>query len=222
MRKLTLENKGEKIVGILHEGDERCVIGAHGLQSSKESEKMKMLGEALSSEGMSFFRFDFRGCGESEGDESKSTLSERVSDLLAVMQHLKEEEGMKKFALVGSSFGGSISLVVASFHPVEALVTLATPIRFQSERIEGFNELYREDLRRYNLLRVASSVSRIHVIHGRKDEVVPVEDALLLYEASREPKKLTIMENGDHRFSKPVDREKVISLSVEWLRKFLK
>jgi len=222
MRRLVLENKGEKIVGILHEGDERCVVGAHGLQSSKESEKMKMLGERLSSEGISFFRFDFRGCGESEGDESRSTLSERVSDLLTVMRFLREEEGMRRFSLVGSSFGGCVSLVVASSQSIEALVTLATPVRFEAERIEGFNELYREDLRKYDLLKIASSVSRIHVIHGERDEVVPVEDAHILYKAAQEPKKLTIIENGDHRFSDSEDREKIVDLSVEWIKKFMK
>ncbi|MBC7110269.1 MAG: alpha/beta hydrolase, partial [Archaeoglobi archaeon] len=152
MRRLTLMNKNERIVGILHEGDERCVIGAHGLQSSKESEKMKMLGERFSSEGISFFRFDFRGCGESDGDESRSTLSERISDLLAVMRFLRENEGMRRFSLVGSSFGGCVSLVVASSQEIEALVTLATPVRFEKRRVEGFNELYREDIRKYDLL----------------------------------------------------------------------
>ncbi|MDI3502204.1 MAG: uncharacterized protein PWR13_196 [Archaeoglobi archaeon] len=221
MRRITLMNKNERIVGILHEGDDRCVIGAHGLQSSKESEKMKMLGERFSSEGISFFRFDFRGCGESEGDESRSTLSERISDLLAVMRFLRENEGMRRFSLIGSSFGGCVSIAVASFQKVESIVTLATPVRFEGRRIEGFNELYREDLRKYDLLKMASSVSKAHVIHGERDEVVPLEDAHLLYEALQHPKRLTVIENGDHRFSNPEHRRKVVELSVEWTMKFI-
>src|SRR3990172_12126405 len=62
-----------------------AVIAAHGLLSSKASDKYLRLAAALAPHGIALCRFDFRGCGESGGSLAASTLSDRLRDLRAVM-----------------------------------------------------------------------------------------------------------------------------------------
>jgi predicted alpha/beta-hydrolase family hydrolase len=62
--------RGQKIVGILHPPASQpaaVVILCHGMESSKESEKIVVLSRQLSEKGIFALRFDFAGSGESEG-----------------------------------------------------------------------------------------------------------------------------------------------------------
>jgi len=51
------------------------VVVAHGMLSSKESDKHRMICEAAASAGTLALRFDFRGRGDSDGDPSILTVS---------------------------------------------------------------------------------------------------------------------------------------------------
>ncbi|MFQ6078580.1 MAG: serine aminopeptidase domain-containing protein, partial [Thermodesulfobacteriota bacterium] len=84
IEKVSFSSKGQVIAGMLHLPDvERppCVIASHGLLSNKDSEKYISLGDRFSRKGIALLRFDFRGCGESEGKISESTVSDRLEDL---------------------------------------------------------------------------------------------------------------------------------------------
>jgi len=63
--------QGERLAGILHHpqsGNARgAVILCHGMESSKESEKLVFLGHALAQRDMLALRFDFACAGESSG-----------------------------------------------------------------------------------------------------------------------------------------------------------
>ncbi|KAK9947983.1 hypothetical protein M0R45_003575 [Rubus argutus] len=65
---IVTNNHGEKLAGILHEtGSRELVILCHGARASKGHEIIVNLAVALENEGISSFRFDFAGNGESEG-----------------------------------------------------------------------------------------------------------------------------------------------------------
>ncbi|XP_012848153.1 PREDICTED: uncharacterized protein LOC105968085 [Erythranthe guttata] len=68
-KKIILENKhGEKLVGLLHETrSNEVVIICHGILCTKEHNIIVNVASALENEGISAFRFDFSGNGESEG-----------------------------------------------------------------------------------------------------------------------------------------------------------
>ena len=61
----------------------------------------------------SFTRYDDRGCGLSDRDVKSSTFENWVEDLEAVVDTL----GLKKFALLGLSHGGALSIAYAARHP---------------------------------------------------------------------------------------------------------
>jgi pimeloyl-ACP methyl ester carboxylesterase/DNA-binding CsgD family transcriptional regulator len=68
--------------------------------------------EALS-ERHHLFRYDTRGCGLSDRAVDKVGLDQHVADLEAVV----DAAGLERFALLGVSLGGSISVTYAARHP---------------------------------------------------------------------------------------------------------
>ena len=61
----------------------------------------------------SFTRYDDRGCGLSDRDVESSTFENWVEDLEAVVDSL----GLEKFALLGLSHGGALSIAYTARHP---------------------------------------------------------------------------------------------------------
>src|SRR5436309_10497150 len=113
---------GHAVAGILASpanGSDRLAVLCHGFLSNKNSHTNKTLTELLVPQGIATFRFDFFGQGESEGPFERITVSLAVSQALAALD-LMHSKSYRKLALVGSSFGGLVSLVVAaklSSHP---------------------------------------------------------------------------------------------------------
>ena len=60
-----------------------------------------------------FYRYDSRGCGLSDRDATDASLDVLVGDLEAVVDAAK----LDKFALLGTSQGGAVSIAYAVRHP---------------------------------------------------------------------------------------------------------
>ena len=115
---LTVDN--EKVIGTLHKGEpgsDSCIIMSHGLLSNKDSVKYIVLGEACEKFGFNAIRFDFRGCGESEGRIGDTTITKRMADLNAMIDYAFNELGVNKIGLFGSSLGGYLSLIKSNQEP---------------------------------------------------------------------------------------------------------
>ncbi len=229
-----LESNGLKVRGVVTippagHGPYPCVILSHGLVSSKESSKHIALSEALQKNGIGSCRFDYHGCGESEGRIEETTLSIRIGNLESVVNLMRGHAAVDggRIGLLGSSFGGSASLVVAARDiGIRCISLLSTPYVLENKEdssISGidFKDDIFVDFARYDLLAEARRVSRGIVIHGEMDEVVPLSEARAIYENLRKPKRFEVIQGGDHVFSEDADRIKVINLAVEWFKTFL-
>ena len=233
VEKVSFESDGQRIAGILHLPDEKnppCVIASHGLLSSKNSEKYVALGEQISREGMAMLRFDFRGIGESEGSEEDNTISKKVADLNAGIDFIRSYPGMgNRIGLMGSSLGGFLSLIKASGNKeIKAVVTWAAPIHLddlgtkkQEEDYPLPPDVFFEDLPKHRLAPLLSKVSHCLVIHGEKDELVPLDQAMEIFTHLSVPKELHVMGGADHRLTDPANRQRAIDLSVNWFKKYL-
>jgi len=231
--KISFKSEGQRISGVLHLPEAEnppYVITSHGLLSSKDSEKYIVLGEQISREGMGMLRFDFRGIGESEGEEEDNTISKKITDLSAATNFIRSYSGSgNRIGLLGSSLGGFLSLMKASMDKeVRAVVIWATPLHMDdlgSKKQEGDYplppEAFFEDLPRHRLLPLLPNVSNCLVIHGEKDELVPVEQALGIFNSLNIPKEIHIIGGADHRLTDPAHRRRAIELSVEWFKKYL-
>ena len=160
---VSFESEGQKIAGVLHLPDQSkpaCVIASHGLLASKDSDKYVVLGEKLTQEGIAFLRFDFRGCGESEGKIEENTITGRIADLDSAINFIRSYRGLKKrIGLLGSSLGGYVSLIKASRDPeIRTSVVWATPFHLDglkakmgTEEMPPLGEAFFTDLLNYRL-----------------------------------------------------------------------
>ncbi|KAL2237097.1 mycophenolic acid acyl-glucuronide esterase, mitochondrial [Sesamum indicum] len=231
--RLFIENShGEKLVGILHEtGSTELVVICHGFRSSKDRIPMVNLAFAFEREGISAFRFDFAGNGESEGSFQYGNYRREAEDLRSVVEHFQAEQRLI-VALIGHSKGGNAVLMYASrYKDIHTIVNIAG--RFNLRRgIEGrLGKDFQEKIERCGFIDVKNrrgkteyrvtkeslmdrlatdtrSASqtiplscRVLTIHGTLDEFVPVEDAHNF--AKYIPNhKLCIVEGADHEYTK--------------------
>ena len=233
IEKISFSSHGQAVVGSLHLPDiekSPCVIVSHGLFSNKDSEKYISLGDRFPRKGIALLRFDFRGCGESKGKISESTLSDRLEDLNMAIGFVRSHPHISpRFGLMGSSLGGYISLIkAAGDEDIRAVVTWATPFTLVGlEEKKGEGELgslgddFFQDIKVHDLTSALGKVVNCLVIHGDHDELVPVEQARMIYEYLNEPKKMEIIEGGDHRLTHPGHRERAIETTLQWFERYL-
>ncbi len=233
VEKVSFVSEGHRISGVLHfPGGENppCVIASHGLLSSKDSEKYIALAQRMSEEGMAMLRFDFRGIGESEGDEQDNTISKKIADLRGAIHFVETNPGLgDRIGLIGSSLGGFLSLIQASTdRKVRATVVWATPMHLddlgskkQKEDYPLPPKAFFEDLPKHRLLPLLPKVSNCLVIHGEKDELVPVDQALGIFRNLALPKEMHVIGGADHRLTDPAHRQRAIALSLDWFKKYL-
>jgi dipeptidyl aminopeptidase/acylaminoacyl peptidase len=233
VEKVAFMSEGNRISGVLHLPEKKnpsCVIASHGLLSSKDSEKYIALGERISREGMAMLRFDFRGIGESEGKEEDNTISKKIADLNAAIDFIRTYPGLgNRIGLIGSSLGGFLSLIKASGDKeIKAVVIWATPLHLddlgskkQGEDYPLPPEAFFEDLPKHRLMPLLHKVSNCLVIHGEEDELVPVDQALGIFNHLSVPKEMHVIGGADHRLTNPSHRQRAIDLSVDWFKKYL-
>lgn len=226
-------SEGERLDGVLHlpgAGRWPCVVTAHGLLSAKASDKYLLLAARLTKAGFACLRFDFRGCGESSGQLKDTTVAGRISDLKAVLSHLRDHPALdERFFLLGSSLGGYIALFVAAEAPqVMATALWATPVhlrdlqaRKEALTAHGLGAAFFQELAQGTFAEVPAGIPRCLIIHGEQDELIPHRHGRALYEQAKEPKALEIMVGADHRFSNLKHREEAVRLSIAWFERYV-
>jgi alpha-beta hydrolase superfamily lysophospholipase len=225
-QKISFKIDGLNLSGVLHHPETppiALIVGVHGLMADKNSPKQIALAERANALKMAYLRFDHRGCGESEGVfDEQTTLENRRSDLFAAIQAAQNIVGNKiPIGLFGSSLGGTICLTAAKQVTPFAMVTLAAPV--QSRSIEHPNDSP-ESLRneivgnrlRFNIKDKIDTIDHILIIHGSADETVPTNNADTIYHLSNQPKKLIVLENGDHRISQPLHQQQFLDAATNW------
>jgi pimeloyl-ACP methyl ester carboxylesterase len=173
-------------------------------------------------------RFDYAGCGESEGDFAAQTLEDWLGDALAAIDALTEGP----LVVVGSSMGGWLMLLTALARPerIAGLVGIAAAPDFTDW---GFDQTQRAELARAGVLVEPSDYDAptvttlgfwesgqrrlllggpiaidapVRLLHGQRDDVVPWRIALDLADRLRSAEvQLTLVKDGDHRLSRDGD-----------------
>ncbi len=233
IEKVSFLSQGQAVAGALHLPEVKkppCVIASHGLFSSKDSEKYITLGDRCGQKGIAFLRFDFRGFGESGGSIAESTVSARLLDLNMAIEFVESHPRVgDRIGLMGSSLGGYLSLMEGGRNnDIRAVVTWATPFTLaglEERRGKGemalLGEEFFHDIKAHDLAPALSKVSNCLVIHGGRDELVPVVQAKMIYEGLNYPKNMEIIEEADHRLTQPDHREKAIEITLKWFERYL-
>ena len=110
------DSAGHRVSAVLATPDiatDRIVLLCHGFLSNKNSTTNKTLTRLLPQEGISTFRFDFFGQGESEGPFELITLTTALDQALSALELIRGR-GYRRIGLMGSSFGGLVAILAAS------------------------------------------------------------------------------------------------------------
>ena len=219
---------GLNLSGVLHLPACRplaVIVGCHGLMADKNSPKQIELAVRCTGIGMAYFRFDHRGCGQSDGIfDRDTTLENRKSDLAAAVHAVRDAFGKNmSVGLFGSSLGGTVCLATASTLSPFAIVTLAAPVKSRSIHLpeaspESLKHEIGKNMLTFDIVAEMKAIDHILVVHGSKDETVPVENADTIYGLAGEPKKRLILTGGDHRISNTALQKRFIQAAVQWFK----
>ncbi|MFX1535521.1 MAG: alpha/beta hydrolase [Promethearchaeota archaeon] len=224
---ISFDNEGITIAGLLyHPSDEPqgVVIVIHGYGGRKES--LLSLSLALVQQNYLVLGIDLRNHGDSGGafdlGLAESRDVSKAIDFLETHGYLPEGTFL---ALFGISFGGSVGIIAgASDSRVSAVVTVATIGNLSRWLEEGGNmpalnriaylkatteSLSSLDTR--SAVNYAANVSSLLIIHGRLDDLVPVQHAYDLVGVAPQA-KLEIVDDADHA----VPASFVIYTSLTW------
>ena len=232
IRSVSFHSDGFTLWGDLHFPEKATkppvIIGSHGLFATRQSPKQVALAEACSVLGMAYFRFDHRGCGQSEGGAVEQYSFEgRSRDLLNAFEYVRGRgDTGSAVGLFGSSLGGAAACRAFSAIKPEATVVFAAPTSSQTlfdyigkhERLKTYPAFFYEKLS-FDNCDLLQNLSNILIFQGELDEIVPVSEARTIYNAAGKPKKLIVQKQGDHRMSDEDDQEQFVRIAAEWFEK---
>lgn len=228
--KISITNeKDEKLAGFQEtpEGKFKAVILVHGFGVTKSEDGLfDELSSMLVRKGYGVFRFDFSGCGESEGDFSETTLTKLKSELDSIIAFVKSKD-ISSIGLVGMSFGGLVS--IACEPDVDFMVIMNSPSKpAQSLRKffgTGYNPIgisvverssgsvtkikakFWEDLENHDPLQSVQKIKCPKLfIHSELDKNVPIYEMKAYYKKAQEPKVWKTIRNVKHNFRPHRDR----------------
>ena len=194
---------GEKVRGYFYDsGDGPVGIYLHGFRSHCNGEKALEIAQHAITMQRSWLRFDLRGHGRSDGQLCDQVISSGLSDLLLVIDAIKD----RTLILHASSMGCWISLlatlrrreripalmlIAPAFNFVQNnLANLPKPVlkQWQAETYMSFPDAYGEEpySLRYDIINDAlpfdvlhSDVSLdipLHIVHGENDPIIPIDN----------------------------------------------
>lgn len=157
----------------------------------------------LQDRGFNVLLFNFRGFGLSDGrTESEGTLTR---DAEAALRYLTTERGVdpRSIAIVGVSLGAPVAATLATRSPCRAVAlisTVASARRHISKGMPWVPEFVLDNLG--SPFDAAGSIGRsrcpVAVVHGADDDIVQVDEALQVYKAAHQPKRLIVVPTADH------------------------
>ena len=209
------------------------------------------LSRMLEKKGIASVRFDFGGSGESDGDFIDMTLSGEIRDAHNILDYVKKLDGIdpERIGVVGLSMGGAVASVLAGERKDEIKTlclwapagTMGELVRKQIAglgrdmaediRKAGYVELngfrvgigFYEDVMKLDILGKAKGFDKnVLLIHGEKDDVVPVEVSERYLKCYGGKATLKIIKDADHTFNNSDWERETLELTAEYLVKELK
>jgi pimeloyl-ACP methyl ester carboxylesterase len=105
------------------------------------------LGARLSAVGFPVLRFDYYGCGDSEGNFGEASITRWMEDISSAVNEMRDRTHIEKVCLLGLRLGGSLSMMYASKDDgIDGLI-LWNPIVSGRNHIRELNILHKETLK---------------------------------------------------------------------------
>lgn len=241
---LLFPSSGFMLSGFIHigfSGFRYMALMLHGFTGNKaEVNRLFVdIARALCRNGISVYRFDFRGHGDSPLEFEEFRFEYALEDAENALIFVREMFKPEKLYLIGLSMGGHIAARIAATHvsevsgaillsPALNFVELGVGLKRFAQKvgkyyIVGPNRLSEEgveSLSKYNALDLADKMNiPMLIIHAKDDQVVPYTQSQQLFEKlPHRDKKLILLDSGGHVFSTYESKKRVIEEIVSWVK----
>jgi fermentation-respiration switch protein FrsA (DUF1100 family) len=179
--------------------------------------------QLLAAEGFDVLLFDYRGYGRSTG---RPTEEGTYRDARAALRALvaRPEADRARVLFFGESLGGAVALALALESPPAGLVLRSTftDVKAMARRhypmvppfvvVDAFPSLRRIGALRCPLL----------VLHGDRDDLVPLAHGQALFAAAPEPKRMVVLRGAGHNDLLAVAGVAQARAASEWARDVLR
>ena len=212
------------------------VVFLHGFMSDLEGDKPKKILKYCNKKKIGFLAVEYSGHGKSSGKFTHGNISKWTNEVkISIKKIIKKN----KFILVGSSMGSWISLNQFKFFNNQIIGLLgigSAPEFLENLMWKKFNNKIKKEIKKkgiyhlkhgnyeypitYQLIKDGRKnkilnkkiINKIHItmVHGKKDEAVPVnysKRVLKIFKNAK--KKLLIIKNGDHSLSSKRNLKKI-------------
>ena len=231
---------GRRIAFRFTPGAGPCLVFLPGYMSDMSGGKATALFAEAEARGRACLLLDYSGCGQSGGDFAEGMLSKWRDEVLALV----ESYVAGPVLLVGSSMGGWLMLLVAEHlkHRLAGMIGIAPAPDFtrwgyseaQRAALAAGETIYEDNpygpeptpthpaffadaechLRLDGAIDLACPV---RLLHGKADADVPWEISLRLKDALVSAEvQVTLVEDGDHRLSRPGDIDCLKAIVAEF------
>ena len=213
-----------------HQKNTTYIVFLHGFMSDLEGKKPKTFLNFAKKSKLGFLALEYSGHGKSSGKFINGNISKWTKDTIILIKKIVKKN---KIILVGSSMGAWISLNQFKFFKKQIVGFLgigSAPEFLENLMWKKFSKKMKSDLIKngiYNLKngdyvypithqlikdgrknkvlnKEIKSKIKVTMIHGQKDEAVPVSYSRRVLKIFKNAKKkLVIIKNGDHSLSSP-------------------
>ena len=169
----------------------------------------------LSAAGFDVLAFDYRGYGQSTGRPSEEGTYRDARAARGAMP-----ESSERVIYLGESLGGAVALALAVETPPAGLVLMSTFTSIRDMGRRHYPVLPRSFVPDAypSLDRVRALRAPLLVVHGDRDELVPLFHAEELYAAAPEPKRLQVLRGVGHNDLVTEAGEEWASAIADWAR----
>ena len=224
-------NKYKKIRYLKHyRKNSDYIVFLHGFMSDLDGKKPKIFYNFAKKNNLGFLALEYSGHGKSSGQFIKGNISKWTNETSLLIRKLIKKN---KFILVGSSMGAWISLNQFKIYKkqIKGFLGIGSAPEFLeglmwnkfSKKIKAelnLKKIYHlkhgnytypitlqliKDGRKNKVFhKKINSKINVTMVHGKKDEVVPISySKKVLKIFNKAKKKLIIVKNGDHSLSSP-------------------
>jgi pimeloyl-ACP methyl ester carboxylesterase len=153
----------------------------------------------LVAEGFDVLLFDYRGYGRSSGRPDELGT---YRDARAARAALRRQSGVDRDRVfyLGESLGGAVALELAIEHPPRGLILQSTftSIRDAARALEPRIPAALIPDAYPSLRRIGRLSAPLLVLHGDRDETIPLDQGQALFKAASEPKRIRVFKERGH------------------------
>lgn len=228
---------------------EKCpmVILSHGFGGDMTFHLWEPIIQILNENGIGVLRYDFNGCGQSEGEFQNMTVLSENEDLLCIISYVRALPVTESISLVGHSQGGVVTSMVSGdcgSEQIKCEVLLSAAAVLREDAIRGITQgvhfdpwhldqpyyelprglkLGRAYIQSAMTLPIYETASAYKgsalIINGMADQVVPYTYAQL-YNKVINNSELILIPGEDHTYT--IAPNYAVKLVTDWLIKTLK